>query len=221
MVWLFAVLKGFGGGLLLGLISLGPSFFALIKVGIQGGKLAGLRMALGIFLSDLIVALGCFYGLAGFFTMPMFQIGFAGFAAFGIIFIGVKGISVGYKKFIKNIQSPLGMSTNLVKGFLVNLMNPFVIILWVSLTATMSVGHDDTFEGRYTILVQILSTLVTIFTLDLGKVYLSDYLGKRLNHRMYFFVNRYFGIILTAIGAYFLYHFIKLIVLMNIPLHFK
>lgn len=221
MVWVLAALKGIGGGLLLGLISMGPSFFALIKVGMQGGKMAGLKMALGIFLSDLFVALCCFYGLAGFFTMPMFQVVFAGFAAFGIIFIGVKGISVGYKKFIHNIQTPISKNTNVLKGFLVNLMNPFVLVLWVSLTATMSVGHDDSFEGKYTILVQILSTLFTIFSLDLGKVYLSDYLGRKLSHRMYFFVNKYFGVILTAIGTYFLYHFIKLIVVMNLPLHIK
>jgi threonine/homoserine/homoserine lactone efflux protein len=212
MPWILAILKGIGGGLLLGLLSFGPSFFALIKVGIQGGKMAGFLMALGIFLSDLLVALACFFGLSGFFTMPEFQIGFAGFAAFGIIFIGVKGIAVGYKKFIKNLQSPIEKNTNLLKGFVMNLLNPFVILLWVTLTGAMSVGHDDSFEGRYTILVQIVATLITVFSLDMGKVYLSDYLGKKLSHRMYFFVNRYFGIILTGLGAYYLYNFIKLIV---------
>ncbi len=211
MPWILAILKGISGGLLLGLVSFGPSFFALIKVGIQGGKMAGILMALGIFLSDLVVALACFYGLSGYFTMPAFQIIFAGFAAFGIIVIGVKGIVVKYKKFLRNLQSPIEKNTNIIKGFVMNLMNPFVILLWVTLTGAMSVGHDNTFEGRYTILVQIITTLVTVFSTDMAKVYLSDYLGKKLNHRIYFFVNRYFGIVLTAIGAYYLYNFIGLV----------
>ncbi len=75
----------------------------------------------------------------------------------------------------------------------------------------MSVGHDNSFEGRYTILVQIITTLVTVFSTDMAKVYLSDYLGKKLNHKIYFVVNRYFGIVLTAIGAYYLYNFAHLI----------
>lgn len=211
MPWILAILKGISGGLLLGLVSFGPSFFALIKVGIQGGKMAGILMALGIFLSDLVVALACFYGLSGFFTMPEFQLIFAGFAALGISVIGVKGIVVKYKKFLRNLQSPIEKNTNIIKGFAMNLMNPFVILLWVTLTGAMSVGHDNSFEGRYTILVQIITTLVTVFSTDMAKVYLSDYLGKKLNHRIYFFVNRYFGIVLTAIGAYYLYNFAHLL----------
>ena len=212
MPWILAILKGISGGLLLGLVSFGPSFFALIKVGIQGGRMAGFLMALGIFLSDLVVALACFYGLSGFFTMPGFQLAFAGFAAFGIIAIGVKGIVVKYKKFLRNLQSPIEKNTNILKGFAMNLMNPFVILLWVTLTGAMSVGHDNSFEGRYTILVQIVTTLITVFSTDMAKVYLSDYLGKKLNHRIYFVVNRYFGIVLTAIGAYYLYNFLHLLI---------
>ena len=212
MIWVLSVIKGIGYGLFLGLVSFGPSFFALIKVGMQGGKSAGVRMALGIFLSDLTVALACFFGLSKVFTLPWFQMAFSGFAAFGILFIGVKGIAVGYKKFLQNLQSPISSNTNTLKGYVTNMMNPFVLLLWVGILGALSVGHDDTLEGQYTLLVQMLSILLTVFSLDMGKVFLSDYLGRKLNHRMYFFVNRYFGIILTGFGAYYLYHFIALIV---------
>lgn len=212
MVWLLAVLKGILYGLLLGLVSFGPSFFALIKVGMKAGKRAGLAMALGIFLSDLFVALACFFGLSKFFTMPGFQLAFSGFAAFGILFIGVKGILQGYRKFLTHLQAPVNKNVSVLKGFLVNLMSPFVILGWVAMLGAISVGHDETFEGQYTILVQMVCILLTVFSLDMGKVFLSSYIGKRLNHRAYFFVNRYFGLILTAIGAYYLYHFIVLII---------
>ena len=57
MEWALAILRGIGYGLFLGMMSFGPAFFALIQVGMQGGKKAGWRMATGIFLADLVVAL--------------------------------------------------------------------------------------------------------------------------------------------------------------------
>jgi len=57
-----------------------------------------------------------------------------------------------------------------------------------------------------------LSILLTVFSLDLGKVYLSDYIGKKLNYRIYYFFNRYVGYILISIGIYYLYHFVKLLI---------
>ena len=211
MIWVLAVIKGISYGLFLGLVSFGPTFFALMKVGIQGGKNAGLRMALGIFLSDLVVALACFFGLSGLFTTEVFQVVFSGVAASGIVFIGVKGIVVGYRKFLVNIQKPINQKTNLYQGFLVNLLNPFVLLLWVGILGAITVGHNVSIHGKYTILVEMLSILLTIFSLDLAKVYLSDYIGKKLNYRIYFFVNRYIGWILIGIGLFYFYHFTKLL----------
>ncbi len=212
MVWALAILKGIGYGLMLGLLSFGPAFFALIKVGMQGGKTAGLKMALGIFISDFLVALACFFGLADLFTTQVFQLGFSAFAAFGIMFIGIKGVLVQYRHFIENIQKPMESNTNMIRGFVLNLLNPFVILLWVGILASISVGHNIESDDKYTILVQMLSILLTVFSLDLGKVYLSDYIGKKLNYRIYYFFNRYVGYILIAIGIYYLYHFVKLLI---------
>ncbi len=211
MEWVLAVLKGCGYGLFLGIMSIGPTFFALIQMGMQGGKSAGLRMAGGIFLSDLLVALACFFGLAEFFITPQFQLGFSAFAAFGIIFMGVRGAWVGYRKFLTNLHKPIDPKTNFFQGFLVNLLNPFVLILWVGLLGAITVGHDSLTEDKYIILVEMLSILLTVFSLDLGKVYLSDYIGKKLNYKIYFHLNKYIGYVLIAIGIYYMYHFFKLL----------
>lgn len=211
MDWVIAIAKGIGYGLFLGIMSFGPTFFALIQMGMQGGKSAGLRMAMGIFLSDMLVALACFFGLSALFTTWWFQLGFSAFAALGIIFLGAKGILVKYKSFLQNVQKPVNKNTNFFQGFLVNLLNPFVILLWVGILGAISVGHDGK-GSQYLILVEMLSILLTVFSLDLGKVYLSDFIGKKLNYRIYFFVNRYVGIILLVIGLYYVYHFIKLLI---------
>jgi len=211
MEWVMAVLKGLGYGLFLGLMSMGPTFFALIQMGMQGGKSAGLRMAFGIFLSDLLVALACFFGLAEFFITPEFQLGFSSFAAFGILFMGVRGVVVGYRKFLTNLHKPIDHKTNFFQGFFVNLLNPFVLILWVGILGAITVGYDSVTEDKYNILVEMLSILLTVFSLDLGKVYLSDYIGKKLNFRIYYHVNKYIGYVLIAIGVYYMYHFFNLL----------
>lgn len=212
MEWVIAISKGIGYGLFLGVMSIGPTFFALIQTGLQGGKAAGWRMAGGIFLSDLTVALGCFFGLAEFFITPEFQLGFSAFAAFGIISMGVKGVVVGYKKFMVNLQKPIDNKANFFQGFMVNLLNPFVLLLWVGILGAISVGHDANTDEKYLILVQMLSILFTVFALDIGKVYLSDFIGKKLNFRLYYFIGKYVGYVLIAIGIYYLYHFFKLLV---------
>ncbi|MDR2085035.1 MAG: TMEM165/GDT1 family protein [Bacteroidales bacterium] len=56
-------------GILLGLvisISAGPSFFALVQIGIQRGFKYGLSMSLGITLSDLTLIIVSYYGLASY-----------------------------------------------------------------------------------------------------------------------------------------------------------
>lgn len=211
MQWILAISKGVGYGVFLGILSIGPTFFALIQTGMQGGKSAGLRMAFGIFLSDLVVALACFYGLADVFVMPYFQLGFSAFAAFGIVFIGVRGVIIGYRKFLKNLRKPVNNKTNFLQGFIVNLLNPFVLILWVGILGSITVGHDASKEDTYLILVQMLSILITVFSFDLGKVFLSDFIGKKLNFRNFFKISKYIGYALISIGVYYLYHFFKLL----------
>jgi threonine/homoserine/homoserine lactone efflux protein len=213
MFWLLPLLKGISQGVVISLLSFGPSFFTLVHTGIQGGKRAGMIMAMGIFLSEMTVALTCFFGLSHIFTYPEFQLVFSFVAALAILFLGVKGFIKNYDAFLKSIQAPLGNSHSFFKGFITNLMNPFVIFLWVGLLAAVSVSYNQHEPNyRYEILVNLLAILITLFCMDMGKVVLSDYLGRKLSNRVYFYVNKYFGLILLLIGAYFFYHFCVLLI---------
>lgn len=208
MFWVVPLLSGIGQGILIGLLSFGPSFFTLVNSGIQGGRKAGLRVALGIFLSETTVALLCFFGLSRIFTYPEFQMTFSFVASVAIIMIGVKGFAKNYDKFIKSIEVPLQNSSNFLKGFFLNLMNPFALFLWVTLLAAISVRYDKS-DATYQleIFINLISILVTLLSLDIGKVMLSDYLGRKLSNRVYYYVHKYFGLILLLIGVYFFYHF--------------
>jgi len=211
MFWIYPLFKGIGQGVLISLLSFGPSFFTLINSGIQGGKAAGMRVALGIFLSELLIAVFCFFGLSWFFVMPEFQMGFSFVAAVSIIFIGLKGFYKKYQHFIEGIEEPAKKTQSFFKGFLTNLANPFVILLWVGLLAAVSVSYNkNDVHYQAEILINLLSILMTLFAMDMGKVYLSDFLGKKMSNRVYYFVHKYFGLILFIIGCYFFYRFILL-----------
>jgi threonine/homoserine/homoserine lactone efflux protein len=94
---------------------------------------------------------------------------------------------------------------------MLNLFNPFVLVLWVSLMGTITVGTDYVVHPRLAIAVQMASILLTLFSLDLGKVYLSDFLGRKLNLRLSFFINRYFGLLMVALGVYFAVQFVRVL----------
>jgi threonine/homoserine/homoserine lactone efflux protein len=60
-------------GIILGLtvaITLGPALFALIQTSIKHGVKTGIFLALGIFLSDLTLVVGCFFGASQIITDP-------------------------------------------------------------------------------------------------------------------------------------------------------
>lgn len=213
MFWIIPILKGIGQGFLISILSFGPSFFTLINSGIKGGKAEGMRVALGIFLSEFIMALICFFGLSRFFILPEFQLGFSFFAATAISYIGIRGFYKKYQQFLRSIEQPAAKSKSFFKGFILNLINPFVLLLWVGLLAIVSVYYDKN-DPNYevSILINLISILFTLFLLDLGKVYLSDFLGRKLSRRVYYFINKYFGLILLIIGIYFFYHFFNLLI---------
>jgi len=125
---LLSIGKGVWYGFLIGLLSFGPSFFTLIHTGIQGGKKQGMQVALGIFLSEMFVALLCFFGLSRYFTTPTFQLVFTGMAAAAILYLGIQSV------FTKNHKLPeinVSASASVYRGFFMNIINPFVMLLWV------------------------------------------------------------------------------------------
>lgn len=213
MFWVLPLFKGIGLGILISILSFGPAFFTLIHSAITGGRNHGMKVALGIFLSEMTMMLVCFFGFSHIFTYPAFQLVFSFVAAVSILYIGVKGVSKKYESFIQSIQVKTTGKESFLKGFLMNLMNPFVFVVWLGLLATVSAEYDHSdIHYRSSILINLLAILLTLFGMDLGKVFLSDYLGKKMSNRVYYYVHKYFGLMLSLIGAYFFYHFCVLAV---------
>jgi len=199
-----ALLTGFLTGLWLS-FSFGPVFFILIQTSVQKGVRQALFFDLGVLLSDLFYIIISFFGASIILANEHYRdiIGVAG----GIILI-----IFGLLPFFQKSRNPdvnadidlpqvtrKGLVGQIVKGFLVNVLNPSVLLIWFGATtvAFSACSGNSSMVGLY-----FLSTLLTYFGIDVAKVYLALKLKRFLNQRTLQFVNRVSGALIIAFGLY-------------------
>lgn len=197
-------------GYLLGLgfvIFLGPVFFYLLKCTLDAGFKSGLAVALGIVFADFTCIVICSLGAIAFFenSKNQFWIGIIG--AFILLFLGLKFI------FKPNILAPSKEKIKLSKtnyfsffsqGFLINFINPFVFIVWISIIGLAKVEYGTTND----LFMFLGAVLLGIFSTDMLKVLLAHRIKKFLSPSHLINVYRVFGIILLVFSIWaFIYSF--------------
>lgn len=210
-MYLAPILNGFWQGFLISILLFGPAFFKLVHTSIQEGFSKGVMLASGVFLSDLLVAVLCIVGVADFMQAANFQKLYSLFASVALFLLGLKYFRHQYKAFLQSYSARVPASKSIFKGFWLNLINPFTFILWINVMASISKEYIG--EPNYKMLlgVNLISILLVLFSMDVLKVFLSHLIGKKLNARIFFSINKYFGLLLIAIGAIFLMRFFTLV----------
>lgn len=196
------------GGVLLGLIlavMLGPLFFVLLKVSIHKGFLAGSLIAIGAIISDMILILLCYHGLMQLFNQESFSLIMG---AFGGIVLLIMGIHTFIKKPIEfkisvvlNDLKTTSIGWMFLKGFIVNIINPFVIIFWAGIAGVMMLKDHYT---SMDVSVFFISVLLTILITDIAKVYLAGRIRMWLKARYLFWINKLAGAGLIIFGLHLL-----------------
>lgn len=211
-MYFFPILNGIWQGFLISILLFGPAFFKLIHTSIQDGFRKGVVLASGVFLSDLLVAILCILGVADFMQNPAFQKMYSLCGAVVLILMGLKYFRHQYKAFLQSYSARVPSSKSFFKGFWMNLANPFTFILWFNVMGSISLKYADELEYKTLLTINLITILVVLFLMDVLKVFLSHLIGKKLNARIFFTINKYFGILLIIIGLFFLARFISLIV---------
>lgn len=211
-MYLLPVLNGLWHGFVISILLFGPAFFKLIHTSIQDGFKKGVMLASGVFLSDLLVALVCIFGIADFMKEPSFQKMYSLCAAIVLMLMGLKYYRHQYKAFLQSYSSRVPSSKSILKGFVLNLINPFTFILWFNVIASISQQYSEEINYKMLLGVNVLTILLVLFSMDVLKVFLSHLIGKKLNARIFFFINKYFGALLIVIGLFFIGRFVMLIV---------
>ena len=198
------MLSAIGQGFIFGIalaFSLGPSFFGLIQTSLKNGYRSGIAMALGIFMSDFLYLLLAWFGLSAWLMDDKYAIpvGLTG----GFLLIGYGIWQFVKKTKVQNVDGEIQEPKNAygamaLKGFLMNLFNPFVVFLWIGAIslATTKFKNDVSI-----ILTFFITTLITILATDIGKTLASHKIKSYLNETWIHRVNQLAGIIMMISGV--------------------
>lgn len=191
-------------GILFGLtltILLGPIFIALTETGIQKGLRAGLTVGLGIWFSDFLIISTCYlfiHSVRDFITDLQFQfwLGMAG----GIVLICF-GLVAYFKRIEFNTKNASFKAKHylgfFVKGFLVNTVNPFTFIFWITVITTYVVAR---FLNQIEAVLFLGSIMATVIITDSLKVVLAKWLRTRMNETHIQWFTKIAGIGLMIFG---------------------
>lgn len=179
---------------------IGPVFFALIQTGMTEGFRAGWLMATGIIVSDTLYALITYFGVSSLFQSPKAEIVLAWAGA--IILFGF-GIKMVLRPLPKKLSYPQKTSLHrtllksFTRGFLLNGINPFVVIFWISVASAASVKFGYTGTSSFNF---YFSALLVVYISDLLKVYTAKKLRHFLSSKTIVIFNRMAGIALILFG---------------------
>ena len=202
------VLGALGNGVLFGMaltILIGPVFFALIQTSIDKGFSSGAGMAAGIAISDSLYIIIASLSVAALASSKSFQM-WLGLVGGGIMLV------FGFASFFKKVQEPGADKTEkngnnlgkqVLKGFLLNGINPFVLLFWIGV-ATMA-----TLEYQYPPELQVVfftAIIFTVLSLDIIKAFTANKLRRLLSVRFLSWMNRIVGIVLI-LSSFRLFYF--------------
>ncbi|MBW6479402.1 MAG: LysE family transporter [Bacteroidales bacterium] len=198
-----AILEGAILGLTLAFL-IGPAFIALVQTSIHQGLKSGLLFAAGISLSDITLIFLSYLGAIQILTdeSNQFIVGIIG----GLILI-VFGIITFFKKYKVKTQRGIevkltvtggGRLRYLLKGFFMNILNPFLLIFWLGVMSFVSARFG---VGTREVVVFFVAALTMVFLTDTVKCLVASHIGRYLNISVLIWVNRIVGFSLMAFGV--------------------
>ncbi len=192
-------------GIILGLTLsalLGPALFTLLQTSIHRGLQSGIFLAFGIFLSDASVVYLALLGALQLINqknnfMIAGVIGGLILIGFGIYtFLHKINLDGNNKAIEVKVPGPL---TYVLKGYFLNIMNPFVWFFWISAMVGVSSTYGDDKHG---IMIFFLGTLITVFGSDVLKVFIAHKIKDKLKANILVRVNHFVGLLLIGFGIF-------------------
>jgi threonine/homoserine/homoserine lactone efflux protein len=184
------------------LFGFGPAFFALIQTGLYRGFFAGVLLAFGVILNDLLIVTISILGATTILG------GVENFAIVGIIggmLLIIFGIFTYRKKTeIEDSENKLQIKTPhpiiyIAKGFLLNAVNPFVWIFWISVVVGITARFNaDTVK----LIIFFAGTLSVVWFVDIIKTFAASKLKKIVTNKFLILVNKIAGIAISGFGVF-------------------
>jgi len=199
------ILEGLLFGLFLSL-SLGPIFIALTQTAVEKGGRAGMTVGLGVWISDILIVFFTYLFIKRISATVesesfQFWLGMAG---------GIVMILFGLGSIFKRVELDLNQRKHLykdylgfwLKGFLVNTINPFTFLFWLSTISTYIIGRKINNTEAMIFLGSILCMIV--FS-DSVKVILAKSIRTKLKSSHIQRFSQVAGVGLFCFGLYLIY----------------
>jgi len=202
------IVQGILAGMVIALM-LGPAFFIIIRTSIEKGFNHGALFALGVFFSDALILFTVFLGMSAFYESMVFRrvfsiVGGALLLGIGIYYMKSKKVANCKTKTEKLLLEKNHFWTYPLKGFLLNILSPTSFLLWIGIVGTTQVNFSFSAQSN---LLFFLSTLATMFVLDMIKAYLADKLRTWFAGDRLMVLNQVFGVILIFISLRLIFFF--------------
>ncbi|WP_235297733.1 LysE family translocator [Portibacter marinus] len=195
------VLEGALFGLTLSIL-VGPIFIALTQSSIEKGYKAGLSVGAGIWISDLLFIVLTYefvHRITHIVNGDYFQLSMGILGGIVLIGFGIYSLFSRLKELttteISGVKSYAGF---FVKGFLVNTINPFTFVFWISVITTYVLARE--ISGWESIFF-LGSILLVIIITDSLKVLMAQVLRKKLRGIHLLWINRVAGAALAVFGV--------------------
>jgi threonine/homoserine/homoserine lactone efflux protein len=193
-----AIIKGVLLGLFMA-ISVGPTLFAVIRYSMHHSYKAGIAFIFGVSFSDIIYVTLANIATAWLEFLENHQdiVGYVGSGLFMVM--GLVSLLRKYKPKRPKQGKAIAMSNGAYfkiwgTGFLMNALNPAVILLWVG--ATISVA-GTTLPPR---IVFFGTCLGIVLGFDILKVLLADGIRRKLTLRRIMYLNRISAVCILIFG---------------------
>ena len=164
--------------------TIGPVFFTILEISVSKGFRAAVFFNIGVVFSEIV-----FFAIAYASTSsllesiqenPSWKILGGVLLSFyaGITLLGIyqNKTEEGLYSVDPGSESP-NLIKNMVRGFLLNIINFAVLVFWILIVANYGPGFQDT---EYKMFLFFLTIVGTYFSIDLGKIYLAQQLKSSL-----------------------------------------
>lgn len=203
-------------GVFLGVVvNMGPAFITLVQTSLDRGFKSAALFALGVILNDTMIVSLCILTSVQIVLSNDPKIDPALFSIGAGVILTLFGIYTFRKKtkpkeeYLKNCTNEIVKAKNdkpsgfiyLFKGFILNILNPFVWIFWFSAVAIVAGNMGGNKVSTLMFFAIILGTTLTI---ELLKAWGAAKLKRFLTPEHTTVTNRVAGVLLMCFGAFFI-----------------
>ena len=164
--------------------TIGPVFFTILEISVSKGFRAAVFFNIGVVFSEIV-----FFAIAYASTSSLLEsiqenpswkilggVLFSFYAGITLLGIYQNKTEEGPYSIDPGSESP-NLIKNMVRGFLLNIINFAVLVFWILIVANYGPGFQDT---EYKMFLFFLTIVGTYFSIDLGKIYLAQQLKSSL-----------------------------------------